>query len=181
MFAYLILNIQTIFKVVLGTFGYLVVFLFFFTSARDVEHKGHCWFIFIFSTKIKFNDFIEFFFQINLNAFMMFTQYTQILLYHTVVKFVILLFCIFHELFIHFSITENICDLIKNIVCIFFVFVYKRLVWKIFLGIFLAHFDEILMHTLNSSKNIAVDINQKAVLIENEGLIQRKKPWCYTF
>lgn len=59
---YLILNIQTIFKVVLGTFGYLVVFLFFFTSARDVEHKGHCWFIFIFSTKIKFNDFIEFFF-----------------------------------------------------------------------------------------------------------------------
>lgn len=70
MFAYLILYIQTIFKVVLGTFGYLVVFLFFFTSARDVEHKGHCWFIFIFSTKIKFNDFIEFFFQINLNAFM---------------------------------------------------------------------------------------------------------------
>lgn len=42
MFAYLILNIQTIFKVVLGTFGYLVVFGFFFTSARDVEHKGHC-------------------------------------------------------------------------------------------------------------------------------------------
>lgn len=42
MLSYLILNIQTIFKVVLGTFGYLVVFLFFFTSARDVEHKGHC-------------------------------------------------------------------------------------------------------------------------------------------
>lgn len=52
---------------------------------------------------------------------------------------------------------------------------------KIFFCIFLAQFDEILMHTLNSSKNIAVDINQKAVLIENEGLIQRKKPWCYTF
>lgn len=62
MFAYLILNIQTIFKVVLGTFGYLVVVFFFFTSERDVEHKGHCWFIFIFSTKIKFNDFIEIFF-----------------------------------------------------------------------------------------------------------------------
>lgn len=137
MFAYLILNIQTIFKVVLGTFGYLVVFLFFFTSARDVEHKGHCWFIFIFSTKIKFNDFIEFFFSDKFECiYDKFTQYTQISLYHTVVKFVILLFCIFHKLFIHFSITENICDLIKNIVCIFFVFVYKRLVWKIFWYIF---------------------------------------------
>lgn len=136
MFAYLILNIQTIFKVVLGTFGYLVVFLFFFTSTRDVEHKGHCWFIFIFSTKIKFNDFIEFFFQINLNAFMMFTQYTQISLYHTVVKLVILLFCIFHELFIHFSITENICDLIKNIVCIFFFFCLQKVSVKIFLVYF---------------------------------------------
>lgn len=133
MFAYLILNIQTIFKVVLGTFGYLVVFLFFFTSARDVEHKGHCWFIFIFSTKIKFNDFIECFFQINLNAFM--------ISLHNIHKFRCItrlwnlwyfFFCIFHELFIHISITENICDLIKNIVCIFFVFVYKRLVWKFF-------------------------------------------------
>lgn len=132
MFAYLILNIRTIFKVVLGTFGYLVVFLFFFTSARDVEHKGHCWFIFIFSTKIKFNDFIEFFLDKFECIYDKFTRYTQISLYYLVVKFVILFFCIFHELFIHFSITENICDLIKNIVCIFFVFVYKRLVWKMF-------------------------------------------------
>lgn len=83
---------------------------------------------------------------------MMFTQYTQISLYHTVVKFVILLFCIFHELFIHFSITESICDLIKNIVCIFFCFCLQKVSVKNFFCIFLAQFDEILMHTLNSSK-----------------------------
>lgn len=35
------LSIQTIFKVVLGTFGYLEGF-FFNMLARDVEHKGHC-------------------------------------------------------------------------------------------------------------------------------------------
>lgn len=82
MFAYLILNIQTIFKVVLGTFGYLVVFLFFFTSARDVEHKGHCWFIFIFSTKIKFNDFIEFFLDKFECIYDVYTIYTNFVVSH---------------------------------------------------------------------------------------------------
>lgn len=40
MFAYLILNIQTIFKVVLGTFGYLVVFLFFLRQQGMLNTKG---------------------------------------------------------------------------------------------------------------------------------------------
>lgn len=35
-------------------------------------------------------------------------------------------FCIFHELFIHIPITENICDLIKNIVYIFFSFLSTK-------------------------------------------------------
>lgn len=39
MFAYLILNIQTIFKVVLGTFGYLVV-VFFICQQGMLNTKG---------------------------------------------------------------------------------------------------------------------------------------------
>lgn len=87
-------NIQSYF----GDFlGYLVgVFFFVYMSARDVEHKGHCWFIFIFSTKIKFCDFIEFFLIDKFECiYDKFTQYTQISLYHTVVRFVILFFLYF--------------------------------------------------------------------------------------
>lgn len=133
MFAYLILNIQTIFKVVLGTFGYLVVFLFFFTSARDVEHKGHCWFIFIFSTKIKFNDFIECFFQINLNAFM--------ISLHNIHKFGCITrlwnlwyFFLYFSWIVHsYSNNRKYLWLDKEYsVYFFFFFVYKRLVWKFF-------------------------------------------------
>lgn len=138
MFAYLILNIQTIFKVVLGTFGYLVVFGFFFTSARDVEHKGHCWFIFIFSTKIKFNDFIEIFFSDKFECiYDVYPIYTNFVVSHGCEicdTFILYFSCPF--MFIHFSITENICDLIKNIVCIFFFFCLQKVSVKIFLVYF---------------------------------------------
>lgn len=132
MLSYLILNIQTIFKVVLGTFGYLVVFLFFFTSARDVEHKGHCWFIFIFSTKIRFNDFIACFFSDKFECiYDKFTQYTQISLYHTVVKFVILFFLYFSWIVHSYFNNRKYLWLDKEYsVYFFFFFVYKRLVWK---------------------------------------------------
>lgn len=151
MFAYLILNIQTIFKVVLGTFGYLVVFLFFFTSARDVEHKGHCWFIFIFSTKIKFNDFIECFFQINLNAFMISLQ--DIHKFSCITRLWNLwYFFLYFSWIVHSYFNNRKYLWLDKEYRIFFPICLQKVSVKIFFCIFLAQFDEILMHTLNSSK-----------------------------
>lgn len=55
------LSIQTIFKVVLGTFGYLVGFFFLTCQQGMLNTKGIVDLFLFFSTKIKFCDFIEFF------------------------------------------------------------------------------------------------------------------------